>query len=44
MVGAEFEAWARGIADRFKYSVRFVAVGPEDAAVGPPTQMAMFAR
>ncbi len=41
---AEFEAWARGIADRFKYSVRFVAVGPEDAAVGPPTQMAMFAR
>lgn len=41
---AEFEAWARGIADRFEYSVRFVAVGPEDAAVGPPTQMAVFAR
>jgi 3' terminal RNA ribose 2'-O-methyltransferase Hen1 len=41
---AEFEAWARGIADRFQYGVRFVGVGPEDAAVGPPTQMAVFAR
>lgn len=41
---AEFETWARGIADRFRYNARFVAVGPEDAAVGPPTQMAVFAR
>lgn len=41
---SEFEAWARGIADRFKYSVRFVAVGPLDAAVGSPTQMAVFTR
>jgi len=41
---AEFEAWARGIADRFGYDVRFVAVGPQDATVGPPTQMAVFAR
>jgi 3' terminal RNA ribose 2'-O-methyltransferase Hen1 len=40
----EFEAWARGIADRFHYGVRFVAVGPEDAAVGSPTQMAVFLR
>lgn len=39
----DFEAWARGIADRFHYNVRFVAVGPEDAVVGPPTQMAVFA-
>jgi len=41
---AEFEAWARRVADRFGYGVRFVAVGAEDAAVGPPTQMAVFAR
>ena len=41
---AEFEAWARGIAARFRYNVRFVAVGQEDAVVGSPTQMAVFAR
>jgi 3' terminal RNA ribose 2'-O-methyltransferase Hen1 len=41
---AEFETWARAIADRFHYSVRFVAVGAEDPAFGPPTQMAVFAR
>lgn len=41
---AEFEAWARGVADRFAYRVRFVAVGPQDAAVGSPTQMAVFTR
>ena len=40
----EFEKWANGIADRFRYSVRFLAVGPEDESVGPPTQMAIFAR
>lgn len=40
----EFASWARGIADRFQYSVRFVGVGPEDAEVGPPTQMAVFER
>ena len=41
---AEFEAWACGIAARFRYNVRFVAVGQEDAVVGSPTQMAVFAR
>lgn len=41
---AEFEAWARRVADRFTYNVRFVAVGPQDAAVGSPTQMAVFTR
>lgn len=41
---AEFQAWAKRVADRFQYGVRFVAVGPEDAAVGSPTQMAVFAR
>jgi 3' terminal RNA ribose 2'-O-methyltransferase Hen1 len=41
---AEFEAWARAVADRFQYRVRFVGVGPEDAVVGSPTQMAVFER
>lgn len=38
----EFEAWARGVAGRFAYAVRFLPVGPEDAAVGAPTQMGVF--
>jgi 3' terminal RNA ribose 2'-O-methyltransferase Hen1 len=41
---AEFEAWAKGIAERFGHSVRFLPVGPEDAEVGAPTQMAVFER
>lgn len=41
---AEFEAWARRLADRFGYRARFVSVGPEDALVGAPTQMAVLAR
>ncbi len=39
---AEFQAWANGVAERFKYSVRFVSIGTEDPEVGPPTQMAIF--
>ena len=39
---AEFQRWATGVAERFGYSVRFLPVGPEDATVGPPTQMAVF--
>jgi 3' terminal RNA ribose 2'-O-methyltransferase Hen1 len=39
---AEFETWARGIAQRFGYAVRFLGVGSEDAIVGAPTQMAVF--
>ncbi len=38
----EFEAWANRIADRFGYSVRFLAVGPTAEGVGSPTQMAIF--
>ena len=38
----EFETWARAVAERFAYAVRFVAVGVEDAALGSPTQMAVF--
>jgi 3' terminal RNA ribose 2'-O-methyltransferase Hen1 len=41
---AEFEAWARGVAERFGYGVRFAPVGVVDAEVGAPTQMAVFSR
>ena len=40
---AEFQAWAGRAAERFGYGVRFMPVGPEDPAVGPATQMAVFA-
>jgi 3' terminal RNA ribose 2'-O-methyltransferase Hen1 len=39
---AEFRAWADGVARRYGYAVRFAPVGPEDPAVGPPTQMGVF--
>jgi 3' terminal RNA ribose 2'-O-methyltransferase Hen1 len=39
---AEFQAWAEGVGLRFGYRVRFLPVGEEDAALGPPTQMAIF--
>ncbi len=38
----EFEAWARGLAERNHYQVRFLPVGPEDAQVGAPSQMGIF--
>lgn len=38
----EFLDWANRMADRFGYAVRFLPVGPEDARVGPPTQMGVF--
>ena len=40
----EFKGWANKIADRFGFDVRFLPVGPEDADVGAPTQMGVFAR
>ena len=40
----EFAAWADGVASRHGYAVRFLPVGPDDAEVGPPTQMAVFSR
>ncbi len=40
----EFAAWAAGVAGRYGYVVRYLPVGPEDAEVGPPTQMAVFSR
>jgi hypothetical protein len=41
---AQFEEWAAAVSERFGYSVRFLPVGPEDAAVGAPTQMGIFTR
>jgi 3' terminal RNA ribose 2'-O-methyltransferase Hen1 len=40
----EFQAWADRIALQYRYRVRFVPVGPEDASVGSPTQMGVFER
>ena len=36
------EEHAAQVAERFGYSVRFLPVGPQDAVVGPPTQMGGF--
>jgi 3' terminal RNA ribose 2'-O-methyltransferase Hen1 len=41
---AEFRAWAAGAASQFGYTVAFHPIGPEDPALGPPTQMAVFCR
>ena len=39
---AEFAAWADNICTRFGYSARFLPLGPMDAEVGAPSQMAVF--
>ena len=41
---AEFQTWANRMAGRFGYSVRFLPIGPEDTALGSPTQMGIFTR
>lgn len=41
---AEFRAWADDVAASYGYSVRYLPVGPDDAEVGPPTQLAVFER
>ena len=41
---AEFHEWARGVAERFAYAVRFLPVGQDDPTHGSPTQMAVFER
>lgn len=40
----EFQDWANRVAGQHRYSVRFLPVGPEDEAVGSPTQMGIFER
>ena len=39
---AEFQTWAQTVSEREGYGVAFTGVGPEDEAVGCPTQMAIF--
>lgn len=41
---AEFRAWAEQVAERFGYSLSLAPIGEEDAALGAPTQMAIFSR
>lgn len=41
---AEFQSWSDGVCARFGYSVRLLPIGPEDAEVGAPSQMAVFER
>jgi 3' terminal RNA ribose 2'-O-methyltransferase Hen1 len=41
---AEFVHWATGVGERTGYTARFLPVGEDDPAVGPPTQMAVFTR
>ena len=38
----QFENWTGGIAARFGYTVRHAGIGEADAALGSPTQMAIF--
>lgn len=40
----EFQDWARQVAGRHGYAVRFLPIGPEHESAGPPTQMGMFHR
>jgi 3' terminal RNA ribose 2'-O-methyltransferase Hen1 len=41
---AQFRDWAQGVAARYGYTARFEPVGPEDARVGPPTQLGVLSR
>jgi 3' terminal RNA ribose 2'-O-methyltransferase Hen1 len=40
----ELRAWAEGVAGRRGYAVALSGVGPEDAEVGAPSQLAVFTR
>jgi 3' terminal RNA ribose 2'-O-methyltransferase Hen1 len=40
----EFRAWAEGVCARHGYTAEIMPVGPVDAAVGAPSQMAVFTR
>ncbi len=39
---AKFRQWARGVATRNGYRVKFGGIGEEDPELGPPTQTALF--
>ena len=38
----EFQTWAKGLAEKFGYTVEFQSVGPEHEELGSPTQMGVF--
>jgi len=40
----EFRAWASAVSLKYRYTVSFLSVGPDDPAVGSPTQMGLFRR
>ena len=40
----QFRDWAESVGGRFDYAVSFQPIGGEDPEVGPPTQMAVFAK
>ena len=40
----EFQTWSGSMAERFGYTARFLPIGPEDSALGAPTQMGIFQR
>ena len=39
---AEFQTWAKGVAERFGYRAQFQPIGTNDPEVGSPTQMGIF--
>jgi 3' terminal RNA ribose 2'-O-methyltransferase Hen1 len=41
---AQFRSWAERVAGEYGYPVRFLPVGTDDPAVGPPTQLAVFTK
>lgn len=41
---SRFQQWARGVADRHGYGVRFGGIGSEHPELGRPTQTALFQR
>ena len=41
---AQFETWARGVAERHGYQVELEPIGPVDPELGSPTQMGVFSR
>jgi 3' terminal RNA ribose 2'-O-methyltransferase Hen1 len=41
---AEFSGWAATVASRHEYQVTLSGVGPDDPALGCPTQLAVFSR
>jgi len=40
----QFQAWAKRVAEKHRYAVRFLPVGREDGILGAPTQMGVFER